>query len=93
MGALDDDEDGQVYQQCWGVAVFLQFLQPILAYTLKKLREVLHPKSRRSPRVSLKVPGIPPVWRQELRRTASPTLQTLKATSSKAIHVVIPQVE
>ena len=87
MGALDDDEDGRVYQQ---LGRSLQFLQPILAYTLKKLREVLHPSVDDLLRFLSQSPLFAGL-RQELLRDGLTAYE--QGDFVKAIHVVIPQVE
>jgi Domain of unknown function (DUF4209) len=87
MGALDDDEDGRVYQQ---LGRSLQFLQPILAYTLKKLREVLHPSVDDLLGFLSKSPLFAGL-RQELLRDGLTAYE--QGDFVKAIHVVIPQVE
>jgi lysyl-tRNA synthetase class 1 len=87
MGALDDDEDGRLYQQ---LGRSLQFLQPILNYTLEKFREVLHPSVDDVLAFLSKSPLFSNL-RQELLRDGLAAYE--QGDFVKAIHVLIPQVE
>lgn len=87
MGALDDDEDGRLYQQ---LGRSLQFLQPILGYTLEKFREVLHPSVEDVVAFLWRSPVFANL-RQELVREGLAAYE--QGDFVKAIHVLIPQVE
>ncbi len=87
MGALDDDEDGRVYQQ---LGRSLQFLQPILGYTLKKLGEVLHPSVDDLLGFLSKSPLFASLHQKLLQDGLAAYEQ---GDFVKAIHVLIPQVE
>jgi hypothetical protein len=87
IGALDDDQDGRLYQQ---LGRSLQFLQPILGYTLEKFREVFHPSVDDLLAFLSKSPLFAGL-RQELLRDGLAAYE--QDDFVKAIHVLIPQVE
>lgn len=87
IGAVEDDEEGRLSQQ---LGRNLQFLQPILSFTLERFREILHP----SVDDVLAFLSQSPVFvnlRQELLRDGLAAYQ--QSDFVKAIHVLIPQTE
>ena len=87
VGALDEDEEGRLYQQ---LGRSLQFLQPILGFTLENFRQVLRP-SVDDVMMFLTQSPVFANLRQELLRDGLVAYH--QRDFVKAIHVLIPQIE